>query len=58
MGSETLIDCFAESFMVHGEKTAVTSLRNEEAAAVINRIDGVLESPVVGIRTKSREGKW
>jgi hypothetical protein len=58
MGSETMIDCLAESFMVHGEKTAVTFLRNEEAEAVINRIDGVLESPVVGIRTKSRDRKW
>lgn len=49
MGSETLIDCLAESFMVHGEKTAVTFLRNEEAEEVINLMDRVLESPVVGI---------
>jgi malonyl-CoA/methylmalonyl-CoA synthetase len=36
MGSETLIDCFAESFMVHGEKTAVTSLRNGEVETVLS----------------------
>jgi len=36
MGSETLRDCFAESFLIYGEKKAVTFLRKGEAETVIS----------------------
>jgi fatty-acyl-CoA synthase len=49
MSRESLRDCFLSSFLAWREKTAISFLRGGMVKTVINRVEGVVESSVVGI---------